>query len=103
MRVWYRLPVVLKKANTSPSIRKVICRLFSAGINKSGRFQATPCVVGMSVRSILLSGSAARRAFAFLVSAGGRLGSRVNLTIPVFFTLMSLGLSCGDETDDATP
>lgn len=35
-------------------------------------------------------GHPAKRSFAFFVSAGGRLGSKVNLTVPVVFTLISL-------------
>src|SRR6058998_2283952 len=54
----------------------------------------------MSEKSISLSCRAVKRAFAFFVSAGARLGFRVNLTIPVVFTLMSLCLSCGDDTDN---
>lgn len=91
-----------EKASTSASIRSVICCLFASGINRPTRFQATPCVAGMSVRSISLSASRARRAFACFVSAGGRVGSKVNLTVPVVFALMSLCLSCGDEPDRFT-
>jgi hypothetical protein len=43
-----------------------------------------------------------RRALAFLVSAGGRSGSKANLTVPVVFALMSLRLSCGDKSNCKT-
>jgi hypothetical protein len=46
-----------------------------------------------------LSGSAANRRPAFFISLGQRFGSRLNLTVPIVFTLMSFRLSRGDQTD----